>query len=261
MNDPSPIQQLLDIMRRLRDPEHGCPWDRAQDYRSLAPYTLEEASEVIDALERGDLGALRDELGDLLFQVVFLSQLAEEDGRFDFQAVAAAIGVKLLRRHPPVFGDAAQRAGDAGGWEAIKAGERRARGQHGVLADVPRSLPALSRAAKLGRRAGGVGFDWPDAAGARDKVLEEIRELDEAAGQGDREAMAEELGDLLLAVTSWSRQLKLDPETSLRRANAKFEGRFAAMEALAATRGLALEGLSAADWDGLWNEAKAGIQS
>jgi len=238
LNDPSPIQQLLDIMRRLRDPEHGCPWDRAQDYRSLAPYTLEEASEVIDALERGDLGALRDELGDLLFQVVFLSQLAEEDGRFDFQAVAAAIGDKLLRRHPHVFGDAAQRAGDAGGWEAIKAGERRARGQHGVLADVPRSLPALSRAAKLGRRAGGVGFDWPDAAGARDKVLEEIRELDEAAGQG-----------------------KLDPETSLRRANAKFEGRFAAMEALAATRGLALEGLSAADWDGLWNEAKAGIQS
>ena len=261
MNEPSPIQQLLDIMRQLRDPQRGCPWDRAQDYRSLAPYTLEEACEVIDTLERGDLGALRDELGDLLFQVVFLSQLAEEEGRFDFQAVAAAIGDKLLRRHPHVFGDAAQRAGDTEGWEAITASERRSRGQHGVLADVPRSLPALSRAAKLGRRAGGVGFDWPDAAGARDKVLEEIRELDVAAGQGDREAMAEELGDLLLAVTSWSRQLKLDPETSLRRANAKFEARFAAMEALAATRGLALEGLSAADWDGLWNEVKAGIQS
>jgi MazG family protein len=261
LNDPSPIQQLLAIMRRLRDPEHGCPWDRAQDYRSLAPYTLEEASEVIDALERGDLGALRDELGDLLFQVVFLSRLAEEEGRFDFQAVAAAIGDKLLRRHPHVFGDATQHADDNEGWEGIKAAERRSRGQQGVLADVPRSLPALSRAAKLGRRAGRVGFDWADAAGARDKVLEEIRELDVAAAQGDPEAMAEELGDLLLAVTSWSRQLKLDPETSLRRANAKFEARFAAMEALAATRGIALESLSASDWDGLWNEVKARIQS
>jgi ATP diphosphatase len=261
VSDESPIRQLLDIMRRLRDPQSGCPWDRAQDYRSLAPYALEEASEVIDVIERGDLGALRDELGDLLFQVVFLSQLAQEEGRFDFQAVAAAIGEKLVRRHPHVFGDDANRGEDHSRWEAIKAGERRARGQGGVLADVPRSLPALSRAAKLGRRAGGVGFDWPDAAGARDKVLEEIRELDAAAARGEPEAMAEELGDLLLAVTSLSRHLKLDPETSLRRANAKFEARFAAMEALAAARGLTLDALSAAAWDALWREAKQGIQS
>ena len=256
-----PILRLLDIMRRLRDPETGCPWDRAQDYVTLAPYTLEEASEVVDVLERGDLPALRDELGDLLFQIVFLSQLAAEEDRFDFQSVAAAISDKLVRRHPHVFTDVADSADHPRGWDAIKAAERRARGLPGVLADVPRSLPALSRAAKLGRRAGGVGFDWPDAAGARDKVLEEIRELDAAAARGDTADMAEELGDLLLAVTSWSRHLQLDPETSLRRANAKFEARFAAMEALAASRGLSLEALTAADWDGLWNEAKARIQS
>ena len=256
-----PILRLLDIMRRLRDPGQGCPWDLAQDYASLAPYTLEEASEVVDVLERGDLPALRDELGDLLFQIVFLSQLAAEEDRFDFQSVAAAISDKLVRRHPHVFTAEASSADHARGWDAIKATERVARGLHGVLADVPRSLPALSRAAKLGRRAGGVGFDWPDAAGARDKVLEEIRELDVATARGDPADMAEELGDLLLAVTSWSRHLQLDPETSLRRANAKFEARFAAMEALAASRGLSLEALTAADWDGLWNEAKACIQS
>jgi nucleoside triphosphate diphosphatase len=266
LNDASPLQRLLTIMRALRDPQGGCPWDLAQSFASLAPYTLEEACEVVDALERGDTHALRDELGDLLFQVVFLSQLAAEEGRFDFQAVAASIGDKLVRRHPHVFGEApsdvhGSRAEVAGSWEAIKADERRARGQHGVLADVPRSLPALSRAAKLGRRAGGVGFDWAEASGARDKVLEEIRELEAAVGQGDPEAMAEELGDLLLAVTSWSRLLQLDPETCLRKANAKFEARFAAMESLAAMRGQALEGLSAADWDRLWNDAKAGIQS
>jgi nucleoside triphosphate diphosphatase len=260
-DEESPIGRLLQIMRQLRDPQRGCPWDRAQDYASLAPYTLEEASEVVDVLERGDLAALRGELGDLLFQVVFLSQLAAEEGRFDFQSVAAAIGAKLVRRHPHVFQGEATGPGAQAGWDAIKAVERRERGLTGVLADVPLSLPALSRAAKLGRRAAGVGFDWPDAAGAREKVQEEIRELDAAAEHGDQAAMAEELGDLLLAVASWSRHLKLDPETCLRRANAKFEARFAAMESLAAVRGVSLDSLSPEAWDRLWTEAKAGVQS
>jgi ATP diphosphatase len=257
----SPIDRLLEIMRRLRDPQTGCPWDLAQDYASLAPFTLEEASEVVDALEQGDPEALRDELGDLLFQVVFLSQLGAESGDFDFNAVAAGIGDKLLRRHPHVFEDVAAASDPARSWDAIKAGERKGRGETGVLANVPRSLPALARAAKLGRRAGRVGFDWPDANGARAKLLEEIAELDAAVAQGDATAMAEELGDLLLAVTSWSRHLGLDPETSLRRANRKFESRFAAMEAVATERGLDPDRLGAAEWDALWNEAKARVQS
>ncbi len=255
-----PIQRLLDIMVRLRDPATGCPWDLAQSFESLAPFTLEEASEVVDVLERGDRAALRDELGDLLFQVVFLSRLAQEEGDFDFQSVATAISDKLVRRHPHVF-DSQPLAEDVSRtWESLKAQERTGRGQTGVLADVPLSLPALSRAAKLGRRAGRVGFDWPDAVGARSKVQEELSELDVAILQGDEAAMTEELGDLLLAVTSWSRHLRLDPETCLRKANAKFERRFAVMERLAAARGLALEGLTPDAWDALWIEAKAGIQ-
>ena len=248
-------------MRRLRDPQSGCPWDLAQDYASLAPFTLEEASEVVEALERGDRDALRDELGDLLFQVVFLSQIAAEEGRFDFDDVAAGIAGKLLRRHPHVFEDASAAQDPARSWDAIKADERRGKGLHGVLADVPSSLPALSRATKLGRRAARVGFDWNDAAGARDKVLEEIAELDAAVAAGDRAHMAEELGDLLHAVTSWSRHLGLDPETSLRAANRKFESRFAAMEAVAAERGLDPDKLDAAQWDALWNDAKGRVQS
>lgn len=261
MSTDTPIERLKAVMRRLRDPQSGCPWDLAQDYVSLAPFTLEEASEVVDALERGDRDALRDELGDLLFQVVFLSQLGAEEGRFDFDDVAAGIGDKLLRRHPHVFEDAAAAQDPSRSWDAIKAGERRVKGLHGVLADVPRSLPALARAAKLGRRAARVGFDWGDADGARAKVLEEIAELDAAAAQGDAAHMAEELGDLLLAVTSWSRHLGLDPETSLRKANRKFESRFAAMESVAAEQGLDPDSLTAAQWDALWNEAKARVQS
>ena len=261
MDDDLPIERLLQIMRQLRDPATGCPWDRAQSFASLAPYTLEEACEVVDALERGDLDALPGELGDLLFQVVFLSQLAAEAGRFDFHDVARGIGEKLLRRHPHVFGEAAGSEPAAGAWEGIKAAERRERGLKGVLADVPLSLPALSRAAKLGRRAAAVGFDWPDAAGAREKVLEEIRELDAAAAAGQAPAMAEELGDLLLAVSSWARQLGLDPETCLRQANGKFEARFGAMEADAQRAGQGPTGLTPAAWDALWRRAKAGIQS
>ncbi len=258
MSDFPGLRRLLEVMRRLRDPASGCPWDLAQDGRTLARYTLEEAHELVAALEAGTPDAVRDELGDLLFQVVFHAQLAQERGDYDFDAVAAAIAEKLTRRHPHVF--AAGGAQGAGQWEAIKARERGERGAHGVLDDVPLALPALARAAKLGKRAAAVGFDWPDARGAREKVLEELAEVDAAALESP-ERLAEEVGDLLLAATSLARHLKVDPETALRQANQRFEGRFRQMEAVAARRGLALQGLSAAQWDELWEAAKAGVQS
>lgn len=252
------LEELLELMRRLRDPEHGCPWDRAQDFASIAPYTVEEAYEVADAIGRGDSTRLRDELGDLLFQVVFHARLAEERGWFDFAAVARGIVDKLVRRHPHVFGGAA--AGDhhalAQAWDAHKAAERRAAGAAGALADVPLALPALSRAAKLGRRAARVGFDWPDAAGVRAKVEEELAEADAAIAGADAAASGAEIGDLLFAVANWARHLKIDPEDALRQAGARFERRFAAMERVVAERGQRLEQLDAAAWDALWNLAK-----
>jgi ATP diphosphatase len=253
------VRRLLEVMRRLRDPESGCPWDRAQDSRSLARYTLEEACEVIAAIESGDGDALREELGDLLFQVVFHAELARERGDYDFDAVADAIAGKLERRHPHVFGGAPGR--DARHWEELKAEERAARGARGVLADIPLTLPALARAAKLGRRAAQVGFDWPDADGARAKVLEELEEI-EAARRGEgTSSLEDEVGDLLLAVTSFARHLGVEPETALRRANRRFEERFAALEALARRRGLDPARLDAATLDALWNDVKKGIQS
>lgn len=259
--DVRPIDRLLAVMAKLRDPEGGCPWDLAQDWKSLAPYTLEEACEVVDALERGDRSHLREELGDLLFQVVFLSQLAREEGAFDFDAVAEGIASKLEERHPHVFGPAAGGGLDAPGvlqqWEARKAVERASKGSTGVLAGVPLSLPALLRAAKLGRRAARVGFDWPDAAGARAKLDEELREVEQAQGRGGAAALDEELGDALFAMTHWVRLLGRDPEALLRAANRKFEARFARMEAIAAREGLSVDGLDAAAWDRLWESAKA----
>ena len=254
------LQSLLEVMARLRDPQSGCPWDLAQDFRSIVPYTLEEAFEVADAIERGEPQAIRDELGDLLFQVVFHSRIAEERGWFDFAAVAAGIADKLQRRHPHVFAAAARTdvARQGAEWERIKAVERGAAGEGGVLEGVARALPALTRAAKLGKRAGRVGFDWPDAAGVRDKVREELAETDAAVAGESAERRAEELGDLLFAVANWSRHLGVDAEAALRNANQKFERRFAVMEALARERGLALESLSAAAWDALWVEAKRG---
>jgi ATP diphosphatase len=258
------LRRLLDIMRALRDPHGGCPWDRAQSYASLAHYTLEEACEVVDALERGTLEDLRDELGDLLFQIVFLAQLAHEEGRFDFDAVARAIGDKLVQRHPHVFGPLKEDPAAAPAqWETLKAQERRERGVHGVLAGVPLALPALVRASKLGKRAARVGFDWPDASGARAKVDEELRELDaelaRSAGPGAADntaAIDEELGDVLFSMVSWARLLGRDPERVLRAANRKFELRFAMMERLARERGFDPAGLSAAAWDELWEAAK-----
>ena len=254
----SGMRRLLEVMRRLRDPESGCPWDLQQDATSLARYTLEEAHELVDALEGGKASAVRDELGDLLFQVVFHAQLGSERGEFDFDGIAAAIAEKLTRRHPHVFGSAA--TGGAERWEQIKADERAARGASGVLDEVPKALPALMRATKLGKRAASVGFDWPDAAGARAKVLEELAEVDAAQSEG-RQRVADEMGDLLLAVTSLARQLEVDPETALRRANQRFEARFRVMEQLAAGRGLALDRLTPEQWDELWEEGKKRVQS
>ena len=251
--------RLLHVMRRLRDPETGCPWDLAQDERSLVRHTLEEAYELVDAIERGEGRALCDELGDLLFQVVFLAQLGAERGHYDFETVARGIADKLTRRHPHVFEKDSPRG--AADWEAIKAEERRARGVTGVLADIPRNSPALTRAARIGKRAAQVGFDWSDAQGPRAKILEELEEIAEAGKRGNAAELEGEVGDLLLAVTSLARHLKVDPETALRRANSKFEKRFGAMERLAAARGKQLDQLDAAELDALWEQSKAGIQA
>ena len=256
---------LLELMARLRDPQRGCPWDQKQTFASIAPYTIEEAYEVADAIERGDPGQIRDELGDLLFQVVFHARMAQERGWFDFAQVASAIHDKLVRRHPHVF-DGKSVAGEAElsrNWEEQKARERAAAQggseQLSALADIPRGLPALIRAAKLGRRAGRVGFDWPDAGGVRDKVLEEMAEVDAAiadANTANAPAVVEEMGDLLFAIANWSRHLKIDAEEALRAANAKFERRFHAMEALARERAIALDALSPQAWEALWEETK-----
>ena len=228
----SAIERVLAIMAALRDPETGCPWDRVQDFRSIAPHTIEEAYEVADAIEAGDLDGLRDELGDLLLQVVYHARMAEEEGRFDFTAVAEALAEKLIRRHPHVFGDtAADSAAERERiWEGEKAAERAHKGEAdaSALAGVTRGLPALSRALKLQRRAARIGFDWPDASGPRAKIDEELAELDAVGDDGAaREA---ELGDLLFSVVNLARHLDLDPETALRRANDRFERRFRTLE-------------------------------
>ena len=266
------VGALLALMARLRDSERGCPWDRAQSFSTIAPYTIEEAYEVADAIEHGDREHLREELGDLLFQVVFHARMAEEQGWFDFSAVANGIREKLVRRHPHLFAGADLAAEDlVRVWEEQKAQERAAAKSHGraagastVLAGVPRALPALTRAAKLGRRASRVGFDWEDARAVRSKVLEELHEIDAALAGSDSaqaqgvpsQALADELGDLLFSIVNWSRHLQVDAEAALRAANNKFERRFAYMESLAQARGLELARLSAAEWEALWSEAK-----
>jgi len=262
---------LLALMERLRDPEHGCPWDREQTFSTIAPYTIEEAYEVADAIEHGDREHLREELGDLLFQVVFHARMAEERGWFNFSEVANGIREKLVRRHPHLFAGATLAPQDLMRvWEEQKAQERAAAQQRSaasgtatVLGGVPRALPALTRAAKLGRRAARVGFDWSDARAVRAKVLEELHEVDAAlvnvepaAQRAGEQELAGELGDLLFTIVNWSRHLHIDAEAALRAANDKFERRFARMESLAQARGLELAQLSAAEWDALWNEAK-----
>jgi MazG family protein len=264
----TPISRLLRVMARLRDPNGGCPWDLQQNFATIAPYTIEEAYEVADAIESGEPSEIRDELGDLLFQVVFHARMAEERGWFDFDAVATAIHDKLVRRHPHVFANTAfaTDAERSANWEEQKARERdeaarkRGAGEASVLGDIPKALPALSRAAKLGRRASRVNFDWPDVAGIRDKVNEELAELDaETAAHRagpPADAVVEEVGDVLFTVANLARKLDVDPEEALRAANVKFERRFRYMESLARSRGLQLESLSPAQWDALWVESK-----
>ena len=216
------IERLTSIMARLRDPVDGCEWDRVQTWSTIAPYTIEEAYEVADAIARNDPADLKDELGDLLLQVVFHSRIAEESGAFTLADVVAAISDKMERRHPHIFGDAAT----SPGWETIKAGERAEKADPSALAGVAIGLPALSRAEKLQKRAARVGFDWPDAEGPLAKVFEEIEEVREAGS----ETVGEEIGDLLFAVTNWARHRGVDPEAALRAGNAKFEARFRAIE-------------------------------
>ena len=256
------LAQLLDIMARLRDRERGCPWDLEQTFATIAPYTIEEAYEVADAIERGDLGELKDELGDLLFQVVFHARMAEEAGAFAFADVAAAINAKMLRRHPHVFGSSrvADSAEQTKRWEEIKREERAAGASSaGVLDDVPVGLPALTRAVKLGKRAATVGFDWPDVAGVRAKVDEELAEVDSAAAANDADEVAAELGDLLFSIANWCRHLQLDPETCLRAANERFTRRFRAVEAEVAASGKPWSSHDAAELDALWRRAKAAL--
>jgi len=252
------LEALLQLMRTLRAP-NGCPWDREQTFATIAPFTIEEAYEVADAIGRGDLDRLRDELGDLLFQVVFHARMGEEAGKFDFAAVARGIRDKLVRRHPHIFAERSDM--DVAqlhlSWEAQKAQERAAAGQHGALSDVPHALPALARAAKLGRRAARVGFDWEVAAGVRAKVDEEIAEIDAALTGGRPAEIADEIGDLLFTVANWARHLGVDPEHALQGAALKFERRFEGMERAAQDQKLALTELSPAQWDRLWQAAKS----
>jgi len=259
LHDPDPIRRLLAIMARLRDPEQGCPWDRAQTPETIVPYTLEEAYEVGEAIASGDVEVIRAELGDLLFQVVFQARLGEEAGRFDFDDIARAIGDKLWRRHPHVFGEA-EFADDHErevAWESAKAEERRARERHAAMDDIPLAMPALARATKLQRRARRVGFDWEHAAPVLDKIREEIEEVQAEFEQcGSPERLADEVGDVLFAVVNWARHLGVDPETALRGSNRKFERRFRAMETLALERGLGLAQLDLQALDGLWSEVK-----
>jgi ATP diphosphatase len=256
------IARLIEIMAALRTPGSGCPWDLEQNFRTIAPYTLEEAYEVADAIVRDDLDGLKDELGDLLLQVVFHARMAQEQGAFDFQDVVETITTKLIRRHPHVFADADGKTAKAveGLWESIKAEEKAERGEatdSGALAGVPIGLPALTRALKLQAKAGRVGFDWNDPRAVLAKIREEADEIEAELDRGDKSAMAAEVGDLLFAVVNLARHLDADPESVLRGTNLKFERRFAAIEQALAARGKTPSDATLAEMDALWNEAKA----
>jgi ATP diphosphatase len=260
---PSEMEKLLETMARLRDPERGCPWDAKQDFDSIAPYTIEEAYEVADAIQRRDFDDLRDELGDLLFQVVFHARMAEEAGHFKFADVVAALSDKLTRRHPHVFGETRYASAEeqSRGWEELKAHERAERGgdeDPSALAGIARGLPEWRRALKLQQRAATVGFDWPGPQPVLDKLAEEIEEVRAEFESGaDRDRLEDEIGDVLFVIANLARHAKIDPGHALRRANAKFERRFRRMEALAAEAGERLVGKSLAEQDALWDRAKA----
>lgn len=264
-NTSKNIDKLRDIMAALRAPETGCPWDLAQDFASIVPHTLEEAYEVAEAIETGDMDELRDELGDLLFQVIFYARLAEERGLFDFEQVAGGIVDKLVRRHPHVFGgkNVADVEAQTQAWEASKASERAEKAgaksaESGALAGVATALPAMTRSVKLQKRAARVGFDWPEIAPVFDKVQEELEEVREEVSAGGSQArIEEEIGDLLFACTNLARQARVEPETALRHANRKFERRFTQMEALSAQQGIAVSELDLDAWERLWETVKA----
>jgi ATP diphosphatase len=247
------LTRLLDVMVRLRDPVAGCPWDREQDFASIAPYTIEEAYEVADAIARNDMIDLPDELGDLLFQVVYHARMAEEAGLFDFAAVARAIADKMIRRHPHVFGAAESTPG----WEAHKAQERASRQRTGTLDGIPAGLPALTRALKITKRAGRVGFDWPDAALVLEKLEEEIAEVRAELPGGDTARLADEVGDVLFVAANLARKLGLDPEACLRGANDKFSRRFDAVERRVAADGMALGDAGLERMEAEWQAVKA----
>lgn len=269
------IEDLLSLMEKLRDPQFGCSWDRKQSLRTLTGYTLEEVYEVIDAVETGDDAQLQDELGDLLFQVVFYAQIAKEEGRFEFSAVIGSITEKLLRRHPHVFPDASLESfGNsdlalnaeqvAQRWEEIKNEERAQKADGGdagtqpsVLDDIPSSLPALDRARKLQKRAASVGFDWREVQGVIAKVKEELAELETELGQGDQQRIEQEFGDLMFSCVNLARHLQIDPESSLRGSNRKFEARFRGIENLATDSGEGLKALDESQLNALWNQVKA----
>jgi MazG family protein len=256
--------KLLAIMKKLRDPDGGCPWDLEQDFSTVAPYTIEEAYEVSDAIERGDFGDLKDELGDLLLQVVFHARMAEETGHFAYKDVVAAICDKMIRRHPHVFSAKGEQSpsGVRKAWEDIKREERAGKASddkpNGLLDDVPNALPALMRAIKLQNRAAEVGFDWPSPINVVEKIAEESAELVEASAEEKPAKIAEEFGDLLFAFANLARHLKVDPEAALRAANAKFVRRFKAIEGGLQARGISLEEASLDQMEALWNEAKRG---
>lgn len=252
-------QRLLQIMALLRDPDQGCPWDKQQTFKSIAPYTVEEAYEVADAIERGDLAALKEELGDLLLQVVYHARMAEEEARFTFEDVAAGIADKLVARHPHVFGAAEIRTAEqqTRDWETRKAGERATREQEGALDGVPAGMPALMRAEKLQKRAARVGFDWGDLKPVLAKIREELNELEHEIGAGGTAGRLEdELGDVLFAVANLARKLVVDPEQALRGTNRKFERRFRHMERRLGERGLKPAQVSLEEMDAYWDEAK-----
>lgn len=257
------MERLIAVMRRLRNPDGGCPWDLEQNFATIAPYTIEEAYEVADAIERQDMAALKDELGDLLLQVVFHAQMAREAGSFDFTAVATAVADKMIRRHPHVFGDAKVASAEAQtvAWEDHKESERRTKASAegraaSVLDGVAAGLPALMRAVKLQRRAARVGFDWPQAADVFIKIDEELVEIKEEMKNGDEQRVHEEIGDLLFAVVNLARHLEADPEAALRHANAKFERRFRQIEAHLARSGRAAAEANLAELEALWQHVK-----
>lgn len=260
--ETSPFDQLIDVMVQLRDPETGCPWDLQQTFKTIAPYTIEEAYEVLDAIESGDMNELRDELGDLLLQVVFHSQIAAESNLFNVHDVAKAITEKMVRRHPHIFGDGEERDADMqrGAWEAQKAQERAAKApsntQASALDGVARALPALLRSAKLQKRAARTGFDWTNPEDIFDKLDEETSEVREAMRAGDKAHIEEEVGDLLFVAANLARRLNIDPEEALRKANAKFTRRFHAMENLARNARKAFDELSIDEQEALWQSVK-----